>query len=305
MTDRAVLTDLMNQLERIEASLPIPSSPRITDHRITVRAARRMNRSAGLLAASVLLDSAVEHYRGQFRNPAMFTPLVVGSLSLATSLHGLADKRPETHRLRHATYGLSAVTGIVGTGFHVYNVLKRPGGLDWQNLFYGAPLGAPFAILLSGLIGSTAEQVRNTQTGEVPTVFGGPAARIMALVTGLGLFGTSAEAALLHFRGAFHDPAMFAPVTIPPIGGALMLEAALGPSRQDRWFTRLWMKLTTALGFIGVGFHIWGVQRNMGGWRNWRQNLLNGPPIPAPPSFTALALAGLAALGLLEDNPDA
>ena len=47
-----------------------------------------------------------------------------------------------------------------------------------------------------------------------------------------------------------------------------------------------------------------GVARNMGGWRNWSQNLLNGPPIPAPPSFTGLALAGLAALGLLEDHPD-
>ena len=34
----------------------------------------------------------------------------------------------------------------------------------------------------------------------------------------------------------------------------------------------------------------------MGGWRNWRQNVLNGPPLPAPPSFTGLALAGLAAL---------
>ena len=41
----------------------------------------------------------------------------------------------------------------------------------------------------------------------------------------------------------------------------------------------------------------------MGGWRNWRQNLLNGPPLPAPPSFTGLALAGLAALGLMEDHP--
>jgi hypothetical protein len=43
----------------------------------------------------------------------------------------------------------------------------------------------------------------------------------------------------------------------------------------------------------------------MGGWRNWRQNVLNGPPLPAPPSFTGLALAGLAALKLLRDHPDA
>jgi LPXTG-motif cell wall-anchored protein len=38
----------------------------------------------------------------------------------------------------------------------------------------------------------------------------------------------------------------------------------------------------------------------MGGWRNWRQNLLAGPPIPAPPAFTGLALAGLGALLLMK-----
>ena len=34
-------------------------------------------------------------------------------------------------------------------------------------------------------------------------------------------------------------------------------------------------------------------------WRNWRQNILAGPPIPAPPAFTGLALAGLGALILM------
>jgi hypothetical protein len=43
----------------------------------------------------------------------------------------------------------------------------------------------------------------------------------------------------------------------------------------------------------------------MGGWRNWRQTVLNGPPLPAPPSFTGLAMAGLAALGLMQEHPDA
>jgi hypothetical protein len=38
----------------------------------------------------------------------------------------------------------------------------------------------------------------------------------------------------------------------------------------------------------------------MGGWRNWRQNLLAGPPLPAPPAFVGLAFAGLAALQMLE-----
>jgi hypothetical protein len=42
----------------------------------------------------------------------------------------------------------------------------------------------------------------------------------------------------------------------------------------------------------------------MGGWRNWRQNVLVGPPLPAPPAFTALAIAGLASLDLLAADAD-
>ena len=97
---------------------------------------------------------------------------------------------------------------------------------------------------------------------------------------------------------------MFAPVTIPPIGAALLLNAAFGAPDRDRWLARWWLRLDDAARLAGVGFHVCGVQRNMGGWRNWRQNVLNGPPIPAPPSFAGLALAGLAALGLLDDHPD-
>ena len=56
------------------------------------------------------------------------------------------------------------------------------------------------------------------------------------------------------------------------------------------------------MGIAGVAFHAYGVSRSMGGWRNWRQNAFNGPPLPAPPSFSGLALAGLAALGLLRGS---
>jgi hypothetical protein len=113
------------------------------------------------------------------------------------------------------------------------------------------------------------------------------------------------EVGLLHFRGAYHDPFMYLPVTIPPVTAALMGHAALGPTHRRRPVIRFFLRLTAALGLAGVGFHVFGVARNRGGWRNWSQNLLNGPPIPAPPSFTGLALAGLAALGLMEDHPDA
>ena len=294
------LAQLASQLDVLQAEAT-HEAPR---PRATVKAARRLNRTAGTLATSVLLDSAVEHYRGSFANPAMYLPLAVAAMTLATSVHGTADKRPVAHRTRQIAYSAAAVTGLVGTGFHVFNVLKRPAGMAWQNLFYGAPVGAPMAILLSGLLGAAAEEVRDNPHGRPPGVLGFSAGRVLAAVSGLGMLGTTGEAGLMHFRGAFHNPAMIAPVSIPPIGGALLLNAAAGDRRRDRWLTRWWLRLTAFLGVVGVGFHIWGVQRNMGGWRNWRQNLLSGPPIPAPPSFTGLALAGLAALGLLEDHPD-
>jgi hypothetical protein len=271
----------------------------------TLQAARRLNRAAGLLAFSVLADSAIEHYRGSFFNKAMVTPLVVGSTALGVSLHGLSDRRAGEHRLRTAVYVAAALTGIIGSGFHLYNVLKRPGGLSWQSLFYGAPLGAPAATLLSGLFGAAAERMRDTMPGSPPRVLGAPAGRAIAAVTSLGLLGTVGEAALLHFRGAFHDPVMFAPVTLPPGAALLMARQALAPTRRHHPLTRGWLWLTAALGFAGVGFHAYGVSRAMGGWRNWRQTVIDGPPLPAPPSFTGLALAGLAALALLEDHPDA
>jgi hypothetical protein len=272
---------------------------------VTVVAGRRLNRAAGLLAFSVLTDSALEHYRGSFANKAMFTPLIVSSLALAVSLHGVADPRRGRHLARHLVYVAAALTGIGGTGFHVYNVVKRPGGIDWQNLFYGAPLGAPAAILLSGLLGAIAERVRATAPGARPRLLGLPAGRAIAATSALGLAGTVGEAGLLHFRGAYHDPFMFLPVTLPPAGAVLLAAAAVGPKVPRRRFTRWWLRLVSVMGIAGVGFHTYGVQRNMGGWRNWRQNVLNGPPLPAPPSFTGLALAGLAGLALLEDHPDA
>jgi hypothetical protein len=267
------------------------------------RAGRRLNRAAGALAGSVLFDSALEHYAGSFENRAMYTPLVVSTLSLAASLHGHTDHADRGHPVRDVIYAGAALTGVSGTGFHLYNITKRPGGFCWQNLFYAAPLGAPAALILSGLLGFLGERARDNAPGRLPTIFGVTAGRLIAAVTGLGIIGTSAEAGLLHFRGAFHNPAMLLPVTVPPVAAAMIARTALKETAR-RPVTRWWMRLTALLGVAGAGFHMVGVARNMGGWRNWSQNVLAGPPIPAPPAFTGLALAGLAALGLQQDRPD-
>ncbi len=282
--------------------LPLLSSP-VVDAPGAIKAARRLNRAAGIIATSVLIDSGMEHYRGAFENKAMYTPIAVSALTILAAFHGQRDRSERAHQVRDAIYAIAGATGVIGTGFHIYNITKRPGGICWQNMFYAAPLGAPAAISLSGLVGFLAERVRDNRPGTVPTVAGLPAGRVISALTGAGILGTVAEAGLLHFRGAYHNPAMLLPVTIPPVGAALLAAAAIGPAEQPRRLTRWWLRFTALLGVAGVGFHAIGVSRNMGGWRNWTQNLQVGPPLPAPPAFTGLALAGLAALGLLQDNP--
>lgn len=263
---------------------------------------RLVHAAAAMLATSVLADSGIEHYRGQFHNSAMYTPLVSATLSILASADGAARSERSAHPLRLAAYGVAMVVGVVGTAFHAYNVTKKPGGLSWENLFYQAPIGAPAALSLSGLLGLAAEGIRDEVSGESPKLLGLPAAPMLAGLTALGLMGTTAEVALLHFRGNFQNPLMYLPVALPPIAAALTAEAALRPHKRARPQAKLWLGITAALGVVGVAAHAYGTHRYSGGWRNWRQNLIDGPPIPAPPAFSGLALAGLAALSLLEEH---
>lgn len=252
-------------------------------------AERLISAGSGLVAFSVLADSAVEHYRGGFANPAMIAPIVSSTLSLGTAV----APRPR-QSLRSAAQAASIATGATGLGFHIFNVGKRPGGWRFTNLFYGAPVGAPAALILSGILGAATDALaRGGRSGVVDWRSG----RLLGLVAAAGIGGTAGEAALLHFRGAYHQPAMWLPVTLPPLA-ALSLARDVA-TRDLRAITPVLLGATAMLGLIGAAFHTRGVARRMGGWRNWRQNLLAGPPLPAPPAFTGLALAGIGALLLL------
>lgn len=264
-------------------------------------AARRLYQGAALLSFSVLADSALEHYRSYFSNRAMFVAPTVAAFSLAAAARGGLAPRA-TGRMENAAFAAAAMTGVIGTGFHVYNVGKREGGLSWGNLFYAAPIGAPSAISIAGLLGLAAGRVAATPNSErQPMLLGYPAGRGLGWLASFGLIGASAEAWLLHFRGAFQNPFMYAPVVGPPLAAAALAVSASAPTPAATRTTRALLGGTALMGLAGVGFHAYGISRNMGGWRNWSQMLFQGPPLPAPPSFTGMALAGLGALRLLED----
>jgi hypothetical protein len=243
-----------------------------------------------------MADTAVEHYRGSFHNKAMYLPLAVSAQTVVAGLHGIAARNGGADVRREVSHQLAVVNGGAGLGFHLYNIAKRPGGISWLNLFYAAPFGAPAALSLSGMFGLLAERIREGGSA----ICGVTPRRVTAWLTAAGLLGTAGEAGLMHFRGAYHNPAMVIPMTLPPVAAALLAGATVKPclAAPARWSLRL----LVAVGFIGSAFHAYGIQRNMGGWRNWSQNLLNGPPLPAPPAFTALAIAGLGALDLMEQQ---
>lgn len=261
------------------------------------RAAQALGTGAAILCASVALDSALEHYRGEFKDRVMFVGPTMALLGLGAATY--VAFRPERANLRLPRIALVTVgaTGIIGLGFHAYNILKRPGELDSLNLFYAAPAGAPAALTLAGLYGLIAGEMlggREYVRARLP--------RQVAGLIAFSMMGTVAEAGLLHFRGAFQNPAMYAPVTIPPLAAMGIAAAAFSPSAAV--VARPLLKATAVLGIAGPIFHAYGIHRNMGGWRNWSQMILQGPPLPAPPAFLGIAIAGLGILPVLEERKE-
>ncbi len=264
---------------------------------------RLVSAGATMLGASVLLDSAMEHYRGSFHNVAMTLPLLASGLSIAgNGARAIRFSSPTGNSAaRFALHGTSAAIGAVGLGFHAYNVLKRPGAVRLGNLFYGAPIGAPAALVLAGLLGAAGDELTRTRTAYARRD-ALSSSRTIGAITASGIFGTVAEAGLLHFRGAFHNPAMWLPIALPPVAALSMARDVA--RRAPHRLTLGLLVATAAMGIAGVGFHAFGIARNMGGWRNWRQNLLAGPPIPAPPAFTGLAIAAIGAFLLMRSELD-
>jgi hypothetical protein len=259
-------------------------------------AATRQGLAAGaaILALAVALDSGLEHYRGGFENKAMFVAPTLAAATLAAALPMVRSGAESG--LQRIAFGAAIAAGAAGTGFHVYDLLRRPGGIDLQNLFYYAPLGAPAALGLAGLYGLLAAPGA-TERLEAAGV---DAKYLLAPLIGLSLLGTAAEAGILHFRGAFQNPAMYAPVTVPPLAAlAIGLAPFLPEARKPALYL---LRATAALGFAGPLFHAYGIHRNMGGWRNWSQMILQGPPLPAPPAFTAIAVAGLGVIGRIDEG---
>ena len=285
------------------------------------RATQMAAYGAALLASSVLADSAMEHYRGSFKKPAMLVAPAAAAVTLSTAVATALSSR--FGALKSAVFGAAIATGLFGTGFHVKNILRRPGGLSFNNLFYRAPFGAPGALALAGAAGvgavaaewATQHVARGRAVGfsigrRLPALLAVTArqrvGRSLGAATSAGLLGLLAEVGLLHLRGSFHNKLMYLPIACVPLTAAAVLSASATPTPSRAEVARRALQATASLGIVGTGLHAYGVSRGMGGFANWTQNLFSGPPVAAPPSLAGIALMGFAALDLLRPrSPDA
>jgi hypothetical protein len=126
------------------------------------------------------------------------------------------------------------------------------------------------------------------------------AERTLHLGAGFLSAALAADTAAELFRGSSGNQAILAPLVGAPLSVAagVLGAAAAAPRSLPRMPVRAALWLTAAIGATGVGLHIYGVSRDMGGWRNWSENA----PLSAPPGFLGLALMGMAALALMDAN---
>jgi hypothetical protein len=114
-----------------------------------VRSARWINSLSCVLLA---IEAGYNHWTGKFFNPLMYTPVLVGPLQAVIHLAALMRSRlARTLELPLAEF--STLAGLIGFGFHIRNVFRRPGGLSWQNLFYGPPTVAALQMTAQGIVG--------------------------------------------------------------------------------------------------------------------------------------------------------
>jgi hypothetical protein len=257
----------------------------------------------GLLTAVMTLlllgDAFAGHYRSGFASRAQYAPFVSGGLLIkAAVIASVAPGVAWANLFLQVTGSLAIITGIVGFGFHhYYGIAKKPGGYRWllHYLMYGAPQLAPLGLSLLGVFGlATARGLAGK-----PEFAGLNIRTALLALASVGLVGAILQSAILHYRGAFNNVAMYAPLTVPVLTVVALVWTAFASTRLALASATVLLWPTFLVGFVGLGMHLRGFSRQMGGLYLGLFNWLEGPPAFAPGLFAGLAAVGLVATNLL------
>lgn len=101
------------------------------------------------------------HYKSGFRSWAQWMPVLLAPVHLAACL-GATVSTGVAQRMLPVTSALATVDGVVGFGYHVRGIVRRPGGKKtWlYNVLYGPPIFAPLLFAACGALGGLAVMLR-------------------------------------------------------------------------------------------------------------------------------------------------
>lgn len=252
-----------------------------------------------LLTLLVLLEAWLGHDRSGFPLRAQYTPFVSGGLLIVAALATVIVPGAAWAQSGLIAAGwIAVVAGLVGVGYHhYYGIAEKAASYKWllHYLMYGAPQLAPLALSMVGALGVIAA---HGAAGRAAIL--GIALRSALLGTvAVALAGAIAQAGILHYRGAFNNPVMYVPFTVPVLAAVMSGWMSAAPAPVPAALGRLLFVLTFLTGFLGLGMHLRGLDRQMGGLHVFLFNLLQGPPPLAPATFAGLAAIGLVATEML------
>ena len=270
---------------------------------------RSLSLVAGLSSALAGAEVAYEHYRGSYGQRVMWTPVALSVALAASGVAGAASPAAARRVLRPVS-AVTLVDAVVGFGFHVRGIARKPGGwrLPVINILMGPPIFAPLLFGVSAYLGLIASYLRPEETsapalararmreGTLPAeIATGRFQKHLAGATVAAAFFSGAEALYSHYKNGFtYRLAQSSPLVIAP---ALMAAAAASiPSRRAaRTLLPAASLLAIADGGVGFFYHARGILRMPGGLGKPLYNVIYGPPIFAPLLFAASGALGLLA----------
>lgn len=249
------------------------------------------------------LEVSYEHYKGSYSNLIMYTPVILSGVLTGAAIAGFFSGKAARRILRW-TSAITLADGIIGFGFHIRGIYRKPGGwrLPIVNIIMGPPIFAPLLFGTAAYLGFMASYLRREEekkesetaeyTGWRRELHEGRFQKHLCAVTAAWTVFSGAEAWYSHYKSRFKIWAQWTPLILSPIQLAACI-GAIYSKRVAKTMLPASSVVTMLDGGLGFFYHARGIVRRPGRTRHWLYNILYGPPIFAPLLFSACGFLGL------------
>jgi hypothetical protein len=160
----AYLGVIASYLQREEDESMLPALSQARGWREDIRTGRFQKHLSVVAAIYVICTGAeswYSHYKDNFKYGVQWSPILLTPL-LAGSALGAVRSELCANTLLPAASALAMIDGVVGTGYHLRGIVRRPGGLKkpLYNTLYGPPIFAPMLFAAAGMLGALAYLMR-------------------------------------------------------------------------------------------------------------------------------------------------